>query len=268
MGLDYRALLFYDNKSDGDGVVLSGGSWALPLSNLKDPRPSKKARSVNAGSTSTRFNVYLGPVATFRGLHLTNTNLSPSALYRITWFADDFVTASGDTGWVGIPGYPADDPDDIGVSIFHLFTDSVAARYWTFELKDEGNAVGFVEIGRLCMMDCWQPPYNFGENNAEGAEPNTQRQNSLGGVGYFNRRKPARYFSFAFGQLPSEQIPTLRRIRKICNIDRQIVVIPDPTDTANFNDRCFLATLKQMPELQLLVIADASIGFQATEVLG
>ncbi|MBN8960579.1 MAG: hypothetical protein J0H71_05560 [Rhizobiales bacterium] len=263
-----RMMLLYNNHADSDGVAFSGGSWALPLTNLQDPRPSKKARSSTASTVDSMFRVDLGSVMSFRALALTHTNLTAGALYRVTWYSDDYLTPIGNSGWLAVPGYPADDPDDIGASIFHVFAASTAARYWQFEINDGGNGAGFVEIGRLCMMDTWVPAYNFGTDNSEGAVPNTPRQNSLGGVGYFNRRKPARFFNFAFSTLPDAEIPTLRRIRKICNLDRQIIVIPDPDDTANLNDTCFLATLKELPSLALLLMGDASIGFQATEVIG
>lgn len=262
-------LLLYNNHADGDGVAMSGGSWALPLGNLKDPRPSKKARSSSASTADTVLRIDLGVVRPFRAIAVTHTNLSATALYRITWFSDPFSTSIADTGWLSPPGYPAEDPDDIGPAIFHVFEADTAAQYWQIEFNDGSNGDGYVEVGRLCMMDCWAPPYNFGvDNNSEGADPNTPRVNSLGGVGYFNRRKPARFFNFAFNYMPAAELPTLRRIRKICNIDRQIIVIPDPDDTANLNDTCFLATLRQMPALSLLQIGDASIGFEATEVIG
>lgn len=261
-------LFFYDNKSDADGVVLSAGTWALPLTNLKDPRPSKKARSADASGTATRFNVDLVAEFAFHGLALTNTNCSAAAQYRITWLSDDIGTAIADTGWLSIAGYPADDPDGVGASIFHLFDEPVSARYWRFEIADEANADGFVEIGRLCMMDCWVTPLNFGTDNSEGANANTPRQNSLGGVGYFNRRKPARFFNFAFAYLPADQLRTIRRIRKLCNVDRQVIVIPDPDDADSFNETSYLATLRDIPALQLLATADVATGFQAIEVLG
>ena len=260
--------MLYNNRIDADDVVLSGGSWALPLVNLRDPRPSKKARSSSASAADSKLRVDLGASLPFPALALTHTNLSPAAKYRITWYADAFDTAIDTSGWLFVPGYPLEDPDDLGASIFHVFPAAVTARYWQFEIDDGGNGDGYVEIGRLCMMDGWAPPYNFGTDNSEGAEPNTSRQNSLGGVGYFNRRKPARFFNFAFANLPASEIPTLRRIRKISNLNRQVIIIPDPDDTANFNETCFLATLKQMPSLSLLQIADAAIGFQATEVIG
>jgi hypothetical protein len=265
--IDYRIKLFFNDHIFGAGVAFSGGSWALPLSNLQDPRPTKKARSSSANLTDTRLRVDLGASRSFEGLHLTHTNLSDAALYRIIWYSDAFATEVDNTGWQPIPGYPTDDPDGIGVSIFHLFDVPKAARYWQWEIDDTGNADGFVEIGRLCMMDCWTPPYNFAPGASEKPEPNTPRLNSLGGVGYFNRRRPARTLSFSWARLPGSEFAAVRRLRKISNTDGQVVVIPDPTDTASFNETCLLATLRDMPAISLLDVGDGAIGFDAIEVL-
>lgn len=261
-------LLLYENFLDEVGVTFSGGSWALPLSNLRDPRPSRKARSSSTDTDDSKLRVDLLASRSLKSIAITHSNLSEDAQYRITWYSDEFVASAGNTGWLPVPGYPADDPDDKGVSIFHIFAAVTSSRYWEIEFDDQSNVDGYVQFGRLVMPNHWAPPHNFGLNNSEGAEPNTVRQNSLGGVGYFNRRKPARFFNFAFDFLPADEIPTLRRIRKLCNTDRQVVVIPDPEDTDNLNDTAFLATLRDMPALQLLALGDASIAFQAIEVIG
>jgi len=260
-------IMLFNNYADEADVVLSAGSWALPLSNLKDPRPSKKARSSSAAKADTKFRVDLGVSRSFKALALTHTNLTSNALYRITRYSTGFAGIDATTGWLPVPGYPTEDPDNIGVSIFHVYAAAEASRCWEFEFDDEANAAGYVQLGRNCMMESWQPPRNFGLNNADGMEPNTQRQNSLGGVGYFNRRKPARFFNFGFEYLPAAEQPTLRRIRKICNLNKQVIVIPDPADTANLNDTVFLGTLKELPQIARLTGGAGSTAFQALEVV-
>jgi hypothetical protein len=263
-----RVNIVYDNAADdADAVLLTGGTWTVPLSNLQDPRPSKKARSSGVGLSATQFNVDLGTSKTFRTLAVTHANLSASARYRITWYSDAFTTQAGTTGWLAIPGYPADDPDDIGAATFHLFDSDTSARYWLFEFDDQTNADGYVELGRLFMGTTWTPTYNFTEQNAEGVTPNTPRQDSLGGTGYFNRRKPVRYFRFTLGLIPEADYPAIRRLRKISNLDKQVIVIPDRSDTDNLNDRCFLGTIKTLPEMQLLIYQHATAGFEIVEAV-
>ena len=154
--------------------------------------------------------------------------------------------SGGDAGAAACDAHDQQAPAQQALSVNGFASTAYNTAVGGTEFNDGGNGSGYVELGRLCMMDCWEPAYNFGaDNNAQGMEANTPRVNSLGGVGYFNRRKPARTFNFGFAVLPADELPVLRRIRKICNLDRQVVVIPDPDDTANLNDTCFLATLRQ-----------------------
>lgn len=259
--------LGYDIYSDAAGATFSAGTWVLPLSNLQDPRPSKKARSSGLSTANTKFRLDLGAARSVSLIAITHTNLTSAALYRITWYSDAFVTAAGNSGWLSIPGYPSDDPDAIGAAVFHLMA-TTSMRYLQAELDDASNPDGYIEIGRVIVPAVYQPSYNFDENsNGDELEPNTPRQNALGGTGYFNRRTPARAFRFQFGVLPDSEAPTLRRIRKICNLNKQVIVIPDPDDTSNFNDRCFLATLRKLPGVSLFNASLLSTGFEAVEVV-
>lgn len=262
-----KMLLGYDNHVDAEGVQLTAGSWSLPLSTLRDRRPGRKARSSNALRASTLMRVDLGAARALRMLALTHTNLSPAALYRITWYGDAFITPAGNTGWLAIPGYPQADPDFLGASIWHLWGADVTARYWQIELDDETNPAGYLEAGRLFMPTTWEPPYNYDNNsNSDELVPNTPRQNSLGGVGYFNRRTPARTLKFAFGVLPAEEMAVVRRIRRLANLDRQVVIVPDPNDAADFHERNFLATVRQPSAISLFSLY-ATTGFELIEVV-
>lgn len=260
-------LLGYDNKADN--ATYSGGSWpTLALTNIKDPRPSKKARSADLTLSNTLMNIDLGASYAIRMIAITHTNLSSAGLYRITWYSDAFTTAVGNTGWLAIPGYPATDPDGIGAAIFHVFASANTYRYWRIELDDNTNAAGYIEVGRVFLPLTWAPSINYGADNADGMEPNTPVQTSLGGTKYFSRRKPARTFRFGFDVIDDSELPTMRAIRKISNLNKQVVIIPDPSDTSYLNDTCFVGTLAQTPPLKRLVGADlAAASFDVTEAV-
>lgn len=260
-------MIGYENFADAEGVVLSGGVWTMPLSAVRDPRPGRKARSAGLAPSSTILRVRLAATATLRLLALTHTNLSATATYRITAYSDEFTTQVDQTGWLSPAGYPDEDPDGLGACIWHLYGTAVTARHWQIEINDEANTAGFVEIGRLFMPRVWQPPYNFDNNdNEDGLRPNTPRQDSLGGVGYFNRRAAARSLRVSWSTLPAEDMAEVRRIRRVCNLNRQVVVIPNPTDTANFHERNFVATLQALPAIALFSLY-ASTGFDLIEAV-
>ena len=260
-------MLGYEDYAAATGAVLTGGTWTIPLSALQDPRPGRKARSAGLAPANTLLRANLPAAVTLRMLALTHTNLTPAGLYRIRAYADAFATESFDSGWLAPPGYPQDDPDGLGASIWHLFAGAVTARYWQIEIDDQANPAGFIEAGRLVMPRSWQPQFNFdNNNNSDGLNPNTPRQNSLGGVGYFNRRMPARSLRVSWGALPAEDMAEIRRIRRICNLNRQVVVIPGPDDVANFHERNFLATLRELSPIALFGL-HATTGFDLIEAV-
>lgn len=258
-------ILLYNNYADD--ATLSGGVWTVSLDNIQDPVPFTRARSSGLSTTNTQFRVDLGASRAIRAPCITHTNISSAGQYKITWYSDAYTTEVGNTGWATVPGYPSDDPDLMGVSIFHVFDAAVTARYWKIEFDDASNADGYIEVGRCYMGDTWEPPYNFGESNDDTMTANTNRQDALGGTGYFTRRRPVRSFSFTFSRLPDSELPTLRRVRRIANMNKQVVVIPDPDDETNFSERNILGTLSEMPAIQLLAVSDVSIGFNVVEAV-
>lgn len=259
-------LLGFNNFADAG--TLSGGSWTIALSKLQTPIVTDKARSNGLTLANTIIRADLLASQSIRIAALTNTNLTSAATYRITWYSDAYTTAVANSGWLSIPGYPSEDPDNKGVSIFHDFGSTINFRYFQWELNDTGNTAGYVEAGRLFF------PEEAGFSRApdvgvsDELTANTPRKNSLGGVGYFNRRKPVRKLTFAFNVMSAADAPKVRRIRSICNLNKQLIVIPDTTDTSNFGQRCFVATLTDTPKLQLLTGGYVSgQAFDLTEVL-
>ncbi len=283
-------LILSDNSAD-EGT-LSGGSWSIPLSAMQDPRPTKRARSTNLELASTTFRIALNTVRTFRALAFGPTNFTSSARYRITAYSDaDFTVETYDSGWndIGIQAVPSldlewenpdfwtgvepiDDPDNSGIFVIHDFMVNESGKYWIFELDDQGNGDGFVEIGRLYMGRAYQPSINYLPNNI-GFETNTTVEKALGGTRYYVRRKSARTLNVTFEYLPTQEVwDEVYRLQVISGLDRQVFVIPDPDDTVNRNKRSFLGNLKELSSIQLLNIAletglTASTAFQITEAL-
>lgn len=259
-------LIGFNNYAD-DGTY-SGGSWSPALTKLATPIVTERARSATLDLADTQFKIDLGASRTIRTWCLTHTNLTSAALYRLTWYSDAFVTEVDNTGWLAVPGYPAIDPDFIGASIFHVFDAALTFRYGKMEIDDNANADGYVEAGRNFMPEELGMSRNPDVNLPDELVPNTPRQNALGGTGYFNRRKPVRKLTFGYNVLVDTDAPKIRRLRKLCNLNKQIVVIPDPDDTDNFNERNFVATLNSLPSINLMAAGLVSgNGFDLIEVV-
>jgi hypothetical protein len=76
-------------------VVLTGGDWVLPLSNLKNPRLSVPARSNGLLTTKTWFDVDLGAIRNVKLSAISSTNCSIDGKTRL--LISDKPTFSNDT---------------------------------------------------------------------------------------------------------------------------------------------------------------------------
>lgn len=260
-------MLLYDQLAPL--ATLAGGSWAVPLTALQDPRPRVRARSVDLNAASTQFRVALPAPASFKAVALIGTNLSADATYRITAYADaNFSDVIETTGVVAIAGHPGIAPDGAGVPLVHVFDPpSASARWWKWELIDAANGDGHVEAGVLVMSACWQPPHSFSEDNQDAAESRTTVEQTIGGTRYYNRRAQQRIVDVAFEVLPGTELAQLARIRRLCGIDKPVLFIPDPEDAANFGERCLYGTLRTLPPIRRLKAGHLATGFSVIESL-
>ena len=145
-------LLAYGNKATG--ATLSGGQWEslLPLTNLKDGRLGKVARSDDATVYDTRFRFDLGANYVLRALALVNHNLTTAARWRVK-----VGTAPLDVDYTA-----ADDPRDERVSY------SGAAN------RTRINSTGLVESKTAPRID-----YTIGTHAARGLLVEEGRTNSV-----------------------------------------------------------------------------------------
>lgn len=287
-------VLGYPNQVDATyyPVAFSGGSWqaSLPLTNLRDPRLARVARSTNAALSSTQFQVDLGISRPLRLFGIPKCNLSRNAKIRVRGSntAGDFTTAPVyDTGWLdvwviiygqgslpwGSPSWwdgklAAEEAVDYDVAYIHVTTAEQTARYWLWEIDDTGNAAGYAELARLFMAPGWQPTVNMRYGAELGVETDTHVERSLGGVDYYDRHRPRRTVDLAFGHLPeSEALSQAFEVQRRNGLDRQVFFVWDPADVANLHRRSFLATLRELTPLEFTRRGLANTAFRLQEVL-
>ena len=86
-----------------DSATLSGGSWQLPLNNLKNRDQWVVARSTDLTTTNTVLNLDLGTVRNIRTIALVNHNLSKTATWKIslgtTLAGAEVYTSSWNAAW-------------------------------------------------------------------------------------------------------------------------------------------------------------------------
>lgn len=279
--------------------MLAGGSWlaSLPLENLREQRPTLRARSTDTQLASTQWTVSLSEPLTCKGIQLVSTNFSSAALYKITWYDDaTFTTIAGTTGFIPVgesidwtdtgqwldwldPNFwlgsqPFVDPDLQGRDVRHRFPSPVSIQYIKIEIDDQSNADGFVQIGYQYTGQAYVPSINISYDSSFARVSLTTVQSAVGGTEYFSRRGSRKKWSITFGQLPeSEVIGDLDDIVQTHDVDRPIYVDADPDDeTTTGAKKAFLARMTTLPEYRLLAVffedgTGASTGFEFTQVL-
>lgn len=255
-----RLMLSYINRADA--ATLSGGSWAagLPLGNLQQLRLSKQARSTNATTGSTKFDVDLGATpATVRLVGLMRHNLTQAATYRITGGASPGATTV-DTGWQAAwpaiyglfdrefehpewfsgristaeaAAYPIKLLVDLGQH--HVY------RYWRVEISDTANPAGAVLLARLWMGPVWQPTINFDWGPAFLWQARDRAVEARSGARFVEALPGRRLFRFSLHELTDQEAwgRIAEQMRQL-GTEGDLLVIPDPDDLGNAHRRNIL----------------------------
>lgn len=270
-----RSLFCFPIRSDG--ASYSGGSWeaSLPLTNMKTEFVTERARSADATTGSTTFDLDLGAAYPIRGIALVGHNLSLSATVRVYGdSASDFATPdydstaldvyptiypSGSTLW-GVDvasGTLGQEEWDEGVRLDFLHFPAAAQtlRYWRFAITDTANADGYVEVGRCIVAQGYQPSVSRARQGAAlGYRPRATRTEMAGGAVVHHRQLEPREFSFDLPKVDADEaLVQLMEFRRRLSTTEQLLFSFDPDDTVHLHRRSFLA----YPELDMLGLGSA-----------
>lgn len=286
-------LLGFPNQVDATfyTVAFSGGSWeaSLPLTNLRTPLLAEVARSTDATLASTTFDVDLGISRGIRLSVIPKSNLSRDARIRIrgSETAGDFSSPVYDTGWLEVwttiyapeslnwehPSFwtlqlTDEEVGDYNIAFIHLADAEQTARYWRWEIDDEANADGYVDLSRLFMAPGWQPSRNFAPGAQLGVTTDTTAERSLGGVDYYDRHPARRYARFALRYIEEDEaLQNAFEMQRRLGIDRQLFYVFDPADTVHLHRRSFLATMRELSPLEFPLLDYTITAFHVQEVL-
>lgn len=253
-----------------DDATLSGGDWEtdLPLTNLQHRLPSRVARSTDATTTNTQFDVDLGSSRLIRCVALIRHNLSATAQVRIRGsdnsdmsapehdstlrdaYPDIYPSGVLDTGEPGNDGAPtADDLADERLDVIEL-PETAVARYWRVEVDDTSNADGYIQIGRLVVAGGWQATRNFRMGLSFGWETSSERVETEGGATHHRERPRRRVWEFGLQHIEEDEamVRAFGMLRSI-GTSTQLYFVSDPTATEHLLRRSYLATLEELPML-------------------
>jgi len=244
------------------------------------------ARSVDLALTSTRCRVALMVEKTFRTLVVGPMTVSSSFCYRIrSYSGPDFGTERYSSGWVSRPGKAAlelewENPwfwlgvvpsrdSERGVYLVHRLPEPTAGQYWSFEIDDQQNGAGHIDIGRLFMADCFEPDINYSyDNNGLSFRDNSLKAQTLGGTSEFWRRLDPRTFRFSLPWLSEEQgFGAAYDLMQVAGYTGEVFVLPDTDDAETLQKRSFLGTVTQMDPLAQVAFGMTGTGFQIEEII-
>ncbi|KQT51977.1 hypothetical protein ASG43_20570 [Aureimonas sp. Leaf454] len=291
--MSQNCMILFPNRADPakgalPGAVLSGPTWALPLSNLQTRRLSQVARSLNTQPANTFFNVAMGGERQIKALALIRHNLTVTASWRIrAWYTADGIANpvydvtedvypslgftedlpwESEAWWDGKPlseeleGYT-----QLGI---HIIPDYVSAPNWRIEIFDQNNPAGFVEAGRLFMADGWQPSQNYAYGGSHGVETKTSVEESLSGAEFFDRRQPYRVARIGFEYLDQDEaLLKGLDLQRRAGTDAEVLWIASPGNRRTLTQTSFIGRFRQLSAWEQVVFERANIAFEIKELL-
>lgn len=267
----------------------SGGSWSLALTNLSDPSLATYARSLNATTANTTFDIDLGVVRDLRVFAIPDHNFSADATIRVkVSTVMNFSTTVADTGALTVWGryYPtgvlpsghesysdgkltAEARVGLRAGWWHALNTSVQGRYVRVEMTDTANSDGWVQLNRFICAPAWSPNVNMSTGATISWLSDTDSVKTLGGPTWYDRRSARRVCSFTLEALTPAQAMTYPfEIQRILGIDGELFFVFDPSDTdLLLKQRSFLATLRQLNPIEYPYATALRTAFELVEIL-
>ncbi len=260
--------LIWNNQSDS--ATLSGGSWlaGLPLSNMQDTLLKKTARSTNATTANTQFDLDLSVTPPlYESICLLSHNLSTSAQVRVRCSdSATFTTSEYDSGWVDAYAYSVPTTelpwesdnwwsgkpaafDLLGYSLNTvILTGSlIDARYIRVEFDDTGNSDGYIEVGRLMVAPITELLVNMSYGANLAWDDSSLMKESIGGTEFFANRTKKRLFNCSAEYMrDDEALGGIFEMQKHQGLTGEIFVLPDRDNTAHSFRNSFLARMTQL----------------------
>lgn len=266
-----NAIIAYGNQIDV--ATLTGGSWltTLPLTNLQDRKIGKVARSTDATTASSKFDIDFGGTRLMRVIGLIGHNLTTAGKYRIRLSTvADFSTTVLDSGWLdvwpivypsgtlpwGAPNwwsgtYSAEEIASYTGTISYILSASTNARYLRIEFDDTANTDGYVQLGRVFAGDGWQPVRNIVYGAALGWIDRTEVQEALSGHESFNARRSPRVARFGLEAMgESEAMAVAFELQRSMGVNKELMFVWDPADTTHALRRQFLGRLRTLSPIE------------------
>lgn len=236
-----------------DDVV---GAWqaTLPLASLQDRQPSYAARSVDATTASTRFDIDAGAAVDWTGFFLGRTDLTAAAQIEISAATSQagLATPAATTGVLSAwpaSGKPTTPPGKAWHDVFKLF--SLGSYRWRrVAITDTANPGGRINLGRLVAGRYWRPARNYSYGREKGFDPGDLRIVTPQKHTVSDEGPQCRLWSIPFNYASeADAEDDLEDLVYALGTARDVVVCLNPDATTRLHRDTMLASFEQMPRI-------------------
>jgi hypothetical protein len=263
----------YSDSSVEYTPTLSGGSWqaTLPLTNLLDRRLARIARSTNALTTSTTFDVDLGTARAVGLLALPKHTMTSGATvqWRASSTAGDFSSPIYNSGALDVwpSGATVEDLNGLNVSHVHIPTTTQTARYWRCSIANTANPAGYVDLSRVIVAGTWRPSIGMSTGAKLGLESETERIVSDGGAAFYREKPARRSWDFTVSMLAAtESMAIAFKMSRQLGGHGQLFFVFDTAD-AYMHERAFLCVMRELSAVEYPFAEYQSVAFRLVEEL-
>lgn len=212
-------VLGYNNLIES--ATLSGGTWETdyPLTNVQTRYHGQRARSTSTSATITVAVSGIDVVA-------LAGNFTQAATFQFT--AGEYDSGVVSASAIALPA---------------------TASSVTIDITDTGNPDGYVAVGRVFVGAGWRPSICIDWGYSFGLDSRTGVAESLGGVEFFDIKRPRRTWSGKWSWLTDEEaFDGLLAIQQSHDIWREIAFVLD--DENPLQQNAFLARFRQLSSIE------------------
>jgi len=288
MTISTLTLLGLPNYVDSGTVTATSEAATLPATNVQNIQASRKWRSDDTDEADTILNMDFGQPRAISGVAIIGHNLDSAGKIRIRLGNDPtFSVVLYDSGDVdALPtmeafgvlpwgifrwgGKPANE-DLVGryVNTPLLLEQLVIARYMRIELKNETNAAGYLQVGRVVAGPAVTPSLNMQYGAAIGYMDNSRHSTSRGGQTWSDEQQRYRVLSFKLADLPADEIYTafFDRLDRAKGTFGDVFVLMNPADTTNIIHTSFYGRVSSLQPVRKTYFQGHEKDYEITELL-
>ncbi len=169
-----------------------------------------------------------------------------------------------DSGWIdGWPsGVAAEESEGMNIDAVHILSAAFASRYWSFQISDEANGDGFIDVGRHVVAKGYNPGTSFAYGGEIMVESTTTKERGPAGNIFVDEEVQYRVLKLDFSRiLEAEAMIAFLRFARIVGIGRQFYFVWDDADTTYLMDRAFLASFVEAPGVRGIYKSNGTLIF-------